>query len=1087
MSDYDLGTARGKIEVDGSGAVAGIKSVETAQHSLGKSSMSTSAAMAVTGTAMVGVGAAAVAGFGVAINAAANFEQGLSNIEAVSGATEKQMEAIRKKALRLGADTQFSAGEAASAMEELVKAGLSVEDVVNGAADATVNLAAAGEVSLPEAAEIAAAAMNNFGLSAETMPRVADLIAGAANASAISVSDFGQSLKQSGAVASLVGLSFDDLSLAITAMGNAGIKGSDAGTSLKTFLSNLQPTTEKQANLMGKLGIVTEEAGNRFFDAEGNIKSMAEISDVLSGALEGMTSAQQQMALETLFGSDAIRAAAIIAKEGGEGFNELAVQMGKVKAADVAATKMDNFNGSVEQLKGSIETLLIQIGTPFLGVLRDVVDRVTEVVNWIGNLNPQVQKLAAMVTLGTGALVGLVGGILLAVSAFQKVREVLTALQLGAFLTNPIFLVIAAIAALVAGLVILYQRSEAFRNIVNEVGSTIMSVLQPAIQSVIAFAQNFVTQLQNAWDVLRSGDDVAQGLGETLDSAFGGSGFLIAPIRSFVTYVMEHWRKIVAFTEEIWPQVSEAIEHILNVIHDIVGIVLDTVAALWRAWGDDIWRMVKATFELVKESVENAIKLVQNIIRTVLAVINGDWGKAWDGIKNILSTIWNQIFTVIDYTLSIVRSLIGGFLSTIQQVWAAIWNWLYDTVVGRIADMIESVRGIPGKITDALSGLPAQMVEIGKAIIEGLWNGILSMKDWLIEKANEIGEWVRNPVQKVLELASPSRLFFEFGVNTIQGFIDGVEDKEQSLQDSLRDMFESAVAGVNTILSSIGALEGNADAHVDVAEAEAELARLRERSTALPDEIAAAEERLRRTRRAAARTTVEEERRIIEARQRVTEAEKALQEAQRTRGISADDLRLKEIALTQAEQALTAARQAANEQVSPQVEAAERRLSELREEAKTITDELKDATRNLERAQMRVVESELRLVDVGQDLIDIGPESEEMFIMLADRAGWTAEKIMTLVWWYAELRNGIRAANEEAAKAVGKAKTVLNATSATTSSASRSASSNAKAIVENKTTINNIDKVEIEVKELDEIKTVQDFFNRIEQTARQGG
>lgn len=272
MSDYNLGTARGLIVLDYKGNGASEKASEDIDK-ISKSGDGAKESMSKVSTAAIAGGAAIVGGLGLAVKTAADFEKGLSGIKAVSGATTEQMDGIRKMALRLGADTSFSASEASTAMEELVKAGVPIESVMNGAADAAVALAEAGGVDLPQAATIAANAMNQFGLSAEQLPGIVDQIAGAANVSAIDVSDLGMSMSQVGAVANLAGLSFEDTALAITAMGNAGIKGSDAGTSLKSMLMNLQPTTEKQVGLMQELGIVTEDGANQFFDAEGKIRS----------------------------------------------------------------------------------------------------------------------------------------------------------------------------------------------------------------------------------------------------------------------------------------------------------------------------------------------------------------------------------------------------------------------------------------------------------------------------------------------------------------------------------------------------------------------------------------------------------------------------------------------------------------------------------------------------------------------------------------------------------------------------------------------------------------------------------------------
>lgn len=245
MASYNLGTAAGRIVIDGSGAEKGFGVAKAAAGSFSDAVSNQMDAVDKLANRLLLIGTAGSGAMALAANSAAAFQQRLSAIEAVSGATEEQMKAISVAALRIGADSVYSATESAMAMEELIKAGLSVEDVLNGAADATVNLAAAGEVALPRAAEIAANAMNNFNLTGEDMPRIADLIAGAANASAIDVEQFGMSMSQAGAVSALVGLSFEDMAVAIAEMGNAGIKGSDAGTSLKTMLMNLIPSTDK--------------------------------------------------------------------------------------------------------------------------------------------------------------------------------------------------------------------------------------------------------------------------------------------------------------------------------------------------------------------------------------------------------------------------------------------------------------------------------------------------------------------------------------------------------------------------------------------------------------------------------------------------------------------------------------------------------------------------------------------------------------------------------------------------------------------------------------------------------------------------
>lgn len=419
------------------------------------------------GIALGGVAALGV-GLGVATRSAMTFERTMSGVKAVSGATAQEMEQLSRLALQLGKDTAFSASEAAAGIEELVKGGLTIPDIMNGAAQATLDLATAGGVELTEAAEIASNAMGIFGLKGGDMANVANQIAGAANASSLSVTDFQYSMAAAGSVAAGVGQDFDDLATAIAVMGKNGLKGSDAGTSLKTMLMNLQPTTAKsiaqfeelglytvdETRLMDDMtkslkrselgqklltkahsdGIVTAEeiykafqkitpalndvdfqkfaydAGattNAFVDANGQFKSMAEIAGILQEKTAGMSDAQRALALETMFGSDAIRAGNIFVKEGAAGFADMAANMGKVTAASVGAERLNNLSGDVEQLKGSAETAAIALGTTFTPALRDLAQAGTGAVNAaIPLIEAWGPKLATAMSEGLGWLTG---------------------------------------------------------------------------------------------------------------------------------------------------------------------------------------------------------------------------------------------------------------------------------------------------------------------------------------------------------------------------------------------------------------------------------------------------------------------------------------------------------------------------------------------------------------------------------------------------------------------------------------------------------------------------------------------------------
>jgi TP901 family phage tail tape measure protein len=317
-------------------------------------------------TAAVGVTALAFK----SLDKAMSFESQMSSIKALTGATADEMKRMQTLALKMGASTKYSALEAAAGIEELLKAGLTPAMVQAGGLEAALNLATAGELGLADAAEIMSTSLNAFKKDGISAAKASDILAGTANASATSVTEMRLSLAAVSAVAAGVGLTFEDTNIALGVFANMGLKSSDAGTSLKTMLQNLQPTSKTQIALFKKLGIVTANGGNEFFDAAGNIKSVADISGILRKSLGKLTNQQRSLALETMFGSDATRAANILYETGADGVKKFRDEMSKVTALDVAKKKMDNAAGAVEQFSGAIETLQIAALLPTMPLIK---------------------------------------------------------------------------------------------------------------------------------------------------------------------------------------------------------------------------------------------------------------------------------------------------------------------------------------------------------------------------------------------------------------------------------------------------------------------------------------------------------------------------------------------------------------------------------------------------------------------------------------------------------------------------------------------------------------------------------------------
>lgn len=347
-----------------------------------------------------GMGLALTAGFGYAVKTFADFDSAMSSVAAATMTTGAELDSLRQAAIEAGAATSFSATEAAGAIENLAKAGVSTADILNGGLKGALDLAAAGEMGVAEAAEIAATAMTQFNLSGDDMSHIADLLAAGAGKAQGDVTDLAAALKQSGLVASQFGLSIEETTGTLAAFASAGLLGSDAGTSFKTMLLALANPSEKSAKTMRELGIAA-------YDAQGNFVGIANLAGQLQTALAPLPQAQRDAALATIFGSDAIRSANVLYQQGAEGIQKW---VGAVDdqgyAAEQAAMRLDNLKGDLEALGGSFETLILRSGSGANEWLRGMVQGAEGVVDAFAQI-PEPVLNATTLIVGGGGLVAL--------------------------------------------------------------------------------------------------------------------------------------------------------------------------------------------------------------------------------------------------------------------------------------------------------------------------------------------------------------------------------------------------------------------------------------------------------------------------------------------------------------------------------------------------------------------------------------------------------------------------------------------------------------------------------------------------------
>lgn len=364
---------------------------------------------AVGSTAVIGLGALALAAIaaGKAISASiknfAQFQQELAVFRVTAGATADQMQAVREAATRLGADVRLpavSAADAAVAMTELAKAGLSVEDSIAGA-EGVLQLATAAQISNAEASQIAANALNSFGLAGDQAVRVADDLANAANAAQGSISDFGFAFAQASAVARQVGLSLEDTTSLLALLAKNGLQGSDAGTSLRVALIRLVAPTKQAQEEIRKLGI-------NIRDAQGNVR--ADVFAQFGNATRDLGPAARDAAAALIFGQDAIRAVAIASREGTQGLTLMQFQIDQTgTAAELAAARTEGLGGKFAALSSEAETLSVQVGALISGPLGGFIDSLsllasgtTIAIEKLGDLGDKFDQLAQTIP-GGGA------------------------------------------------------------------------------------------------------------------------------------------------------------------------------------------------------------------------------------------------------------------------------------------------------------------------------------------------------------------------------------------------------------------------------------------------------------------------------------------------------------------------------------------------------------------------------------------------------------------------------------------------------------------------------------------------------------
>jgi len=638
-----------------------------------------------------------VAGLGYSVKAATDFEKAMSNVKANSDLVGDQFQQLSDLALKAGADTSFSAKEAAEGMSELVKAGLTTEQILEGGLMGSLRLASAGEIELADSAEVAATVLNAFRNDALDVGKAADILAGAANKSATSVHEMKYGLSMASAVASGVGMSFMDTSTALAVFAQNSLRGSDAGTSLKTMLLNLSPATDSAAKMFDKFGLLTKKGTSKFYDAEGKLRSLSEIADILRYSLRKLTPEAQQLAMKKMFGTDAIRAANILMKEGAEGVNYMANEIAKVSAADVAATKMDNFAGSVEELKGSVETLAIKIGMMLIPYIRKATDIVKDITNAFIDMPPEIQMAAVIVAI----LIAAIGPLLLVLGGLASGIGVIAGV-ISAFLT-PVGLLVGVLAAI--------------------------AIKTGLVEDAFNFAKEFIMTFA---DELTKTKDIGEAWNTTVEK------LIPQEVLDGITNLKDKFFEVKDAIEDVITKVNDiktAIEDFLTATNaekiDILAQIFDKETAddIANAFLgmkqnvegllsvlDSVKERFGGTFERMKEDFP---ELVDSLTR-----VKDSFLRLMDALSPLLPIINVLMFVQLAFAIGVVQGLAEGIIG------------LVSAIADAIAIMLDMSEVLVSFITGDLDGVTEGMLNWGADIMklwDDLWSGVSGIFEGFVE------------------------------------------------------------------------------------------------------------------------------------------------------------------------------------------------------------------------------------------------------------------------------------------------------------------------------------------------------------------
>ncbi|OAA90704.1 phage tail tape measure protein [Clostridium coskatii] len=737
---------------------------------------------------------------GAAIKVGDDFETSMSQAAGALDKPMSQMGSLRELALKTGQDTQFSATEAANAITELAKGGLTEAQIKGGALKATMDLAASSGMELGNAANTVVQAMGAFGLSANDSAKAVNALAGAAAASSTDVEPLSQGLAQCAAQAHLAGWSIQDTTAVLGEFADAGVVGSDAGTSLKTMLQRLGAPTDDAAKEMSSLGI-------NVWDSSGHMKNAAGIAQELQSKMGGLSDAQQQAAMNTIFGSDATRAASILMNDGVKGLEKYTKATNDQSAASrLAQSQMGDTSKSIEQMFGSLETAGIKIQQALAPAIISIANTVGDLATSFSNLSPTAQKVILIlggIVAAAGPLLLITGSIL---TAIGTVTGAIAVLSTGAAAATPA----------VAGLASIFGL---FSNIFTKIPKVSFAGMFTGLTNGLSSAGSAISKfIFGPWALLGNGLKSLPGLiknfsfGNVIEKAllpFKSIPALFGKIPGLFAGLKTVFTGFGATIIALGPKVLAAIKSMFSIQGIITGaktalslftgpwgalilVIMAGVGAIIANWSKiqafankifngnlkQTFTQFKNFFVQIWDSIKNNAVAVWNYIGpTIIGAVNRIkvfWNQTWPLLKQLFVEVWDGMKIVLAPIITALYVIISTGLGVIKGAWSSAWNAIKDT----LKLVWDTITGIIKVAWDIVSGV----VKVGLDLLTGHWS-----KAWDDFKSIFYNVW-KDLKTSVGNIAKDA---LNWGKDIINGIINGIKGGIKALGDAVGNVAET--------------------------------------------------------------------------------------------------------------------------------------------------------------------------------------------------------------------------------------------------------------------------------------------------------